>query len=115
MATFRTSTVRVLVDEAHQQAWTTRAGLAEQMMPGHPGDSSYVAAAAALRMHDFGVEVHAEGLLTPDALQSVDVLVLPHMSESKYESTTGVGSPVYTPEEIAAISDFVAAVAVWSC
>lgn len=107
MATFRTPTVRVLFDEAHQQAWTTRPEVAEQMMPGHPGDSSYAQAAEALRARDFAVQAHTEGLIDHQTLADIDVLVLPHLSEPKYEATTGVGVAQYSPNEIAAITEFV--------
>ena len=103
----RPAAVRVLVDEAHQQAWTTRPELAAQMQPAHPGDSSYVKAAELLRRHDFLVEPLTDGRLTADTLADVAVLVLPHASSPKYEATTGVGSTLYDAEEIAAITTFV--------
>ena len=107
MATLRTPTVRVLFDEAHQQAWTTRPEVAEQMLPGHPGDSSYEKAANALSARDFVVKAHTEGHLCDATLAGVDVLVLPHLSEPKYEATTGVGVAHYSPDEVATIARFV--------
>jgi hypothetical protein len=108
MAT-RPAPIRVLVDEAHQQAWTTRLDLAARMQPAHPGDSSYAHAAEVLRAHDFDVEPLTEGRLTPATLEGVAVLVLPHASSPRYESTTGVGSARYDAEEVATIEAFVAA------
>jgi hypothetical protein len=108
MAT-RPATIRVLVDEAHQQAWTTRPDLAATMQPAHPGDSSYARAAALLRERDFVVEPLTEGRLTAAALDGFSVLVLPHSSSPHYEATTGVGSAQYDADEIAAIESFVAA------
>ncbi|MFL6180698.1 MAG: DUF6421 family protein [Actinomycetes bacterium] len=104
----RPAAVRVLVDEAHQQAWATRPQLAAQMQPAHPADSSYAKAAALLRRHDFLVEPLTDGPLTAEALADVAVLVLPHASSPKYEATTGVGSARYDAEEIEAITTFVA-------
>ena len=42
-------------------------------------------------------------------LADVDVLVIPHCSDEEWETTTGVGTPVHTPDELAAIEGFVAA------
>jgi Family of unknown function (DUF6421) len=107
VALFREPSIRVLIDEAHQQAWTIRPDVAARLQPTHPGDSSYARAAEVLRARDFTVEALTEGILDPEVLATVDVLVLPHPSEAEYEATTGVGSPVYTPGEIAAIAEFV--------
>ena len=103
----RPATVRVLVDEAHQQAWTTRPELAARMQPQHPHDSSYATAADLLRRRDFVVEPLTDGRLTAEVLDSCSVLVLPHASSPKYEATTGVGSAHYDADEVAAIRDFV--------
>ena len=108
MTASRPATVRVVVDEAHQQAWTTRPELAATMQPAHPGDSSYAKAAQLLRARDFAVEPLVEGPLTPEVLAGVSLLVLPHASAPKYEATTGVGSAQYSADEIAAVRDFVA-------
>ncbi len=109
MSVARPASVRVLVDEAHQQAWSIRPEVAAQMQPAHPGDSSYAKAADLLRSRDFVVEPLTEGRLTPQALADVSVLVLPHASSPKFEATTGVGSARYDDAEIAAIRSFVAA------
>lgn len=99
--------VRVLIDEAHQQAWTTRPHLAAQMQPVHPADSSYARAADLLRRHDFSVAVNQHARFDNDILSSVDVLILPHQSLRRYESTTGVGDPRLTDDERKAIHQFV--------
>ena len=40
---------RILVDEAHRQAWTTRPELAEVMNPQNPADASYALIAQSAR------------------------------------------------------------------
>lgn len=109
MSVVRPASVRVLVDEAHQQAWSIRPDVAARMQPAHPGDSSYAKAAEALRRRDFVVEPLTEGRMTPEALKGVSLLVLPHASDPKFEATTGVGTARYDTDEIAAIRDFVEA------
>ena len=47
---------RVLIDESHRQAWTTRADLAAAMSPANPADASYVEAAGELRRAGFTVD-----------------------------------------------------------
>ena len=39
---------RVLIDESHRQAWSTRPEVAAVMNPVNPADASYAAAAAAI-------------------------------------------------------------------
>ena len=56
---------RVLFDEAHSEAWTIRADLAEAMQPAHPQDSSYAQAASALAERDFTVRPNAAERLDP--------------------------------------------------
>ncbi len=100
---------RVLIDESHRQAWTTRPDLAARMAPANPADASYAEAAAALRRAGFEVSAHISGPLDTAVLRDVDVLVLPHCSTDEWESTTGEGSPVYADSEVAVIDDFVRA------
>jgi len=100
---------RVLIDESHRQAWTTRAELAAVMSPANPADASYVEAAEVLRRAGFVVDAHTSGALDAAALRDVDVLVIPHCSEDEWEATTGEGSPVYSGDEIDAIDAFVRA------
>jgi len=100
---------RVLVDESHRQAWSTRPEVAARMRPGNPADCGFVEAARTLRGAGFTVDVHEAGPLRPDILAAADVLVLPHCSTDEWETTTGQGSPVYGAEEIEAIETFVRA------
>lgn len=109
MSVVRPASVRVLVDESHQQAWSTRPEVAARMQPAHPGDSSYAKAAELLRRCDFVVEPLVAGRLTADVLSGISLLVLPHASHPKFEATTGVGSARYDADEVAAIRDFVEA------
>lgn len=109
MSVVRPASVRVLVDESHQQAWSTRPEVAARMQPSHPGDSSYAKAADLLRRRDFVVEPLVEGRLTSDVLSGVSLLVLPHASDPKFEATTGVGSARYDADEVTAIRAFVEA------
>ncbi len=107
MTVVRPPALRILVDEAHQQAWTIRPELATQMQPTHPHDSSYAKAAELLRRRDFAVEPLVEGLITAEVLRDVAVLVLPHASTPKFEATTGVGSARYDESELETIRSFV--------
>ncbi|MEZ5114850.1 MAG: DUF6421 family protein [Candidatus Nanopelagicales bacterium] len=99
--------VRVLIDEAHQEAWSARPEVTARMQPHHPADSSYARAAQLLADRDFEVVVNAEGLLTADRLAGVDVVVIAHPSDPQWEATTGVGSPSLTDDELAALRGFV--------
>jgi hypothetical protein len=99
----------VLFDEAHAQAWTIRPELAAQMQPSHPADVSYARAADTLRARRIAVDAHAEGALGATALTKVDIVVLAHPSEPKWEATTGSGSPVLTGAELDALEAFVTA------
>jgi hypothetical protein len=97
---------RVLFDEAHGEAWTIRPEVAATMHGEHPQDSSYAGAARALAVRDFEVGARTEGPLTAEALGAVDVLVIAHPSDDRWERTVG-GSPLFSGEEIAAVRDFV--------
>jgi len=103
MATF----ARVLFDESHRQAWTTRPDVARRMRPENPADCSLEKAARGLREAGFGVAVHESGPLAAEVLAAADVLVLPHCSTDAWEATTGAGTPAYSPAEIDAIEAFV--------
>ena len=100
---------RVLVDEAHRQAWTIRPDVAARICPVDPTDASYALAATALRAAGMAVDAHIAGPITRDLLAQIDVLVLPHCSDDAWERTTAVGSPVYSAAEIDAIEEFVSA------
>ncbi|HWC87548.1 MAG TPA: DUF6421 family protein [Solirubrobacteraceae bacterium] len=99
--------VRVLFDEAHSEAWTIRPELARSMQPSHPRDSSYALAAETLAACDFEVAANVEERLSAERLEDVDVLVIPHPSDPAWERTTGVGSPCFSPAELADIARFV--------
>src|SRR4051812_6444840 len=101
--------ISVLFDEAHAQAWTIRPEVAATMQPTHPADASYARAADALRARRIAVDAHAAGALDAAALAGADVVVIAHPSEPKWEATTGAGTPVYSPAELDALEDFVAA------
>ncbi|HET9718829.1 MAG TPA: DUF6421 family protein, partial [Solirubrobacteraceae bacterium] len=101
------SPVQVLFDEAHSEAWTIRPELARTMQPAHPGDASYARAAELLDARDFSVAANTDGPLTDEALRGVDVLVIAHPSDPKWERTTGSGEPRLGAEEIEAVEAFV--------
>jgi hypothetical protein len=100
---------RVLFDEAHREAWTIRPEVAREMQPAHPEDSSYGRAAERLRAWDLDVRAHEQGLLTPEVLADVAVLVIAHPSDPRWERTVPAGDPLLQPDEIAAIHAHVAA------
>ncbi|MBK9739588.1 MAG: hypothetical protein IPO93_08735 [Actinobacteria bacterium] len=99
---------RVLVDESHRQAWSTRSDVASRMNPVNPADASYERAAAVLASSGLDVVVHAEGTVDDRALADTDVLVIPHAADDEWERTTGTGYPRLTLPEIKAIKRFVA-------
>lgn len=98
----------IVFDEAHQQAWTTRSELAAEMNPAQPADSGYTEAARLAAGAGLRVSCHREGLITDETLAGANVLVISHAADPMWEKTTGVGSPVYTPDEISTIEHFVA-------
>ena len=98
---------RVLFDEAHNEAWSIRPDVVEQMNPRNPGDAGYLQAAAALRDHGMAVEAHVGGPLTTELLRGCDVVVLAHPSDGTWERVTGGGSPKLSADEIDALDAFV--------
>ena len=100
--------LRVLFDEAHGEAWSVRPDVAATLRPDHPAAASYAAAAASLAERDFEVAAHAGGQLAAGALEAADVLVIAHPSAPKWERTCG-DSPLFSPDEIEAVTSFVAA------
>ena len=100
---------KVLFDEHHGEAWSIRPEAAARMRPSHPAAASYAAAAAELTARDFEVATTAGRPLDEVALAGADVLVIAHPSDPKWERTVGEDSPVFSPAEIAAVQDFVAA------
>ncbi len=99
--------VRVLFDEAHNEAWTVREELARAMQPSHPADASLRRAAALLAERDFQVAVNADRPLVASTLRNCDLLVIPHPSDPRWERTTGAGSPSFSADELQAIESFV--------
>ena len=99
--------MRVLVDEAHDEAWSVRPEISAAMRPEHPADASYALAASLLAERDFTVEVRARGELDDAALGACDVLVIAHPSDPKWERTTGVGSARFSDHELEAVRRFV--------
>ncbi|MCB0875533.1 MAG: DUF6421 family protein [Solirubrobacterales bacterium] len=104
-----TRRARVLFDEAHSEAWSIRADVAERMQAAHPADASLAGAAAALERRDFEVAANDSSPLDAGTLAEADVLVIAHPSEDRWESTTGVGEPRLSGAELDAIASWVEA------
>ncbi len=100
---------RILIDQAHQQAWAVKPEVAAVMNPANPADASYAKMAALAASHDFEIELHESGLFTDEALQNADILVIPHASSPEWEQTIQVGSAQFTVDELTAIERFVSA------
>ncbi len=103
------TTVRVLFDESHSEAWTIRPDVAGAIQPAHPADSSLARAATALAAREFETAAHTAGPLTESVLADAAVLVIAHPSDPKWEATVDGGSPLLDPAEIEAIESFVRA------
>ena len=99
---------KVLFDEHHGESWSIRPEAAARMRPTHPAVASYTRAAAELSIRDFEVATTTRRPLDETALADADVLVIAHPSEARWERTVGDDPPVFSPEEIAAVRDFVA-------
>ncbi len=97
----------VLFDEAHNQAWTIRADVAEKVNPTKPSDASFASAAAAAQRRGFDVRAHTDGPLTPDVLADVDVLVIAHPSEPTWERVVPGSGPKLEGREVEAIESHV--------
>ena len=97
----------VLFDEAHNQAWTTRPDVAEQVNPTKPTDASYAQAAATLRARGYDVRVHTDGPLDSSVVGDVDVLVVAHPSEPLWERVVPGTGPKLEAGEIETIEAFV--------
>ena len=103
----RTRFPTVLIDEAHQQAWTTRPEIARQINPIQPDDSSIQLVVQQLSKDGFTVNLNTNALLTSDTICDSAVVVIPHFSDPRFERTIGVGSHMLTIEEIDALTSFV--------
>jgi hypothetical protein len=99
---------KILVDQSHNQAWALDPAIASRMNPANPADASYQQFAETLEGLGFSVLAHNSGLIDSKVLADVDVLVIPHASNSDWEKTIGVGNPVLDPSEISAVEQFVA-------
>ncbi|WP_035130264.1 DUF6421 family protein [Conexibacter woesei] len=99
--------IRVLFDEAHQEAWTVRPEVAAKMQPTHPADASYARAADLLRARRADVVVNEDATLEDWMLSEADVVVIAHPSAPKWEATTGVGDPILTRAELDALEAYV--------
>ncbi len=108
-ATTDTKRARVLFDEAHSEAWSIRADVAERMQAAHPADASLAEAAHALEMRDFEVAANDHEPLEAERLADADVLVIAHPSDPRWEATTGEGEPRLSGAEIDAIDAWVTA------
>lgn len=99
---------RILIDQAHSQAWSADSELAAQMNPANPLDSGYVELKLTAEAKGFAVEINRESKLSAQLLAGFELLILPHAADARWEHTVGYGSPILEPEEIAAITEFVA-------
>lgn len=100
-------TARILIDQAHRQAWAVRPEVAAELNPANAADASFANMAAAAVANGFEIRLHEAGLISAEALSSADVLVIPHASMPEWEQTIAVGSPVFTGDELSTIENFV--------
>ena len=100
---------RVLFDEYHSESWSVSAERGRAMQPADPANASYQAAADALAARDFFIARNVDAPLDRTRLANADVLALLHPCDAKWERTTSRNSPALSPEEIAAVQDFVKA------
>ncbi|OAB86726.1 hypothetical protein AWH69_09755 [Janibacter melonis] len=97
----------VLFDQAHSSAWSTDRDRAARMNPANPADASLALAVDALAERGLAVREHRTGELVGAALEGVDVLVVAHPADAASERVAGDLPPVYSPAEIAAITEHV--------
>ncbi|MEA3212497.1 MAG: hypothetical protein QOE70_5554 [Chthoniobacter sp.] len=100
---------RVVFDEFHSESWSSSAERARAMQPADPANASYQRAADALAARDFTVRRNVASPIDGALLAETDVLALVHPCDSKWERTTSQNPPALSPDEIAAIQDFVRA------
>ena len=101
--------VRVLFDEFHSESWSISEDRAREMEPDRAANSSYHLAANALAARDFTVSRNIARPLLAETLADIDVLVLPHPCDARWERTASRGSPTLSVEELEAIHAFVRA------
>jgi hypothetical protein len=95
-------TVRVLFDESHSESWSCSLVRAREFQPENPAGASYQRAADELAARDFVIERN-DRPLTADRLSSVNVLILPHPCDPRWEHTTSGNPPALSAEELAAV------------
>ena len=98
---------RILIDQAHNQAWAVRPEIVAAMNSANPADASYAKMVDAAKDAEFQVDLHESGLFTASVLADTDILVIPHSSSDEWEKTIGVGSPKFDAQELDQIENFV--------
>lgn len=98
---------RVLIDQAHSNAWAVDPAVATQINPAQPADASYAEAAKTLQQLGFEVATHEDGDFTPDGLAGTDVLVIAHPAQTGTDRSSGRGSPVLTSDELDTLTGWV--------
>lgn len=98
---------RVLFDEWHSESWSCARERAREIQPEDPIGSSYQRAADALAARDFTIERNTAAPLSEERLAETEVLVIAHPCDSRWERTTSVHSPTFSPDELAAITAWV--------
>jgi hypothetical protein len=99
---------KILIDQAHNQAWALDSDDAKRMNPTNPADASYGKLATSLENSGHTIVSHKTGSIDSLALSGVDLLIIPHASTDEWEKTLGNGSPILAETELAAIEQFVA-------
>jgi len=97
----------VLIDESHQQAWTSRPEIAELMNPVQPEDSSLRRAVQQLSQDGLKVNLNTSALLDANTIGDAAAVVIPHFSDPRFERTVGIGSHILNADEIETLSSFV--------
>lgn len=100
---------RILFDEYHSESWTISEAHAREMQMANPANSSYEKAATELLRRDFILKRNIDLPLEKDQLETIDVLVIIHPCEPKWEKTTSENSPRLSSQEIHVIQGFVQA------
>ncbi|GAA1090010.1 DUF6421 family protein [Tsukamurella spumae] len=100
---------RVVVEQARSCAWATTEDRARELVSVNPGDVSLAQAVQTLRRRGMSVSDGLFPQVTVDALRETDVYVIPHLARQGVERTTGDLPPVYAPDELDAIEQYVRA------
>ena len=96
----------VLFDEGHSEAWTLDAEHARSLNPANPSDAAYTRAAETLTRRGFTLSSN-HGVIDATTLEGADVFVVAHPAARGTERSSGLGSPVFSGEELDAIEHFV--------